>query len=89
MALRLGRNYFLIGCLFSDDFLAQYLKLLIRPTIRLENLFIIVLTMNYACKLSFHVKKEIIFATDEDIVRKYKAELYVLNRIAGKRVSER
>lgn len=45
--------------------------------------------MNYACKLSLHVKKEIIFATDEDIVRKYKAELYVLNRIAGKRVSER
>ena len=34
------------------------------------------------------VKKELTFATDEDIVRKYKAELFVLNRIAGKQVSE-
>ena len=34
------------------------------------------------------VKKELIFATDEDIVRKYKAELFVLNRIAGKQASE-
>ena len=44
--------------------------------------------MNYACEPSLHVKKELIFATDEDIVRKYKAELFVLNRIAGKQVSE-
>ena len=44
--------------------------------------------MNYACEPSLHVKKELIFATDEDIVRKYKAEFYVLNRKAGKQVSE-